>query len=130
MAQRPGADVVDLASRSSERRSARSRSAPSTTCCARNLGSAPSRPTLIRIVETSGGNPFFALAIARALPESEDARAPLPIPPSLQQLVAGRLARLSPAAREAALVASALSRPTVRTIDNALGLADAEEAGC
>ena len=40
-----------------------------------SLGSAPSRPTLIRIVETSGGNPFFALAIARALPESED-RAP------------------------------------------------------
>ena len=94
-----------------------------------NLGSAPSRPTLIRIVETSGGNPFFALAIARALPESEDARAPLPIPPSLQQLVAGRLARLSPAAREAALVASALSRPTVRTIDNALGLAGGRGSG-
>ena len=129
MAQRPGADVVDPGE-PVERVTLGPLSLGALHHVLRtNLGSAPSRPTLIRIVETSGGNPFFALAIARALPESEDARAPLPIPPSLQQLVAGRLARLSPAAREAALVASALSRPTVRTIDNALGLAEAEEAG-
>ena len=129
MAQRPGADVIDPGE-PVERVTLGPLSLGALHHVLRaSLGSAPSRPTLIRIVETSGGNPFFALAIARALPESEDARAPLPIPPSLQQLVAGRLARLSPAAREAALVASALSRPTVRTIDNAVGLAEAEEAG-
>ena len=129
MAQRPGADVVD-AGEPVERVMLGPLSLGALHHVLRtNVGSAPSRSNLIRIVETSGGNPFFALAIARALPESEDARAPLPIPPSLQQLVAGRLARLSPAAREAALVASALSRPTLRTIDNALGVAEAEEAG-
>ena len=113
MAQRPGADVVD-AGEPVERVMLGPLSLGALHHVLRaNVGSAPSRSTLIRIVETSGGNPFFALAIARALPESEDARAPLPIPPSLQQLVAGRLARLSPAAREAALVASALpARPS------------------
>ena len=30
-------------------------------------GSAPTRPTLVRIHETSGGNPFFALELVRAL---------------------------------------------------------------
>src|SRR5438445_894480 len=104
------------------------------------LGMAPARPTLIRIAAASGGNPFFALEIARALERDAGERAlgdPLPVPERLHKLMAARLRTLSPAGQEAVLVASALSRPTVATVADALGanrdpltaLAEAEEAG-
>src|SRR5207245_1233992 len=38
------------------------------------------RQTLLRIHERSGGNPFFALELARALPAEVDPLAPLPVP--------------------------------------------------
>lgn len=82
----------------------------------RSLGSAPPRPTLVRIAKTSGGNPFFALAIARTLEAGHDLGGPLPVPRSLHDLLAGRIEALSPAARDAALVAAALSRPTIATV--------------
>ena len=54
------------------------------------------RPTLARLAAASGGNPFFALEIGRALARAGDERAfddPLPVPSALQELVASRLAR-------------------------------------
>jgi DNA-binding CsgD family transcriptional regulator len=103
------------------------------------LGTAPPRPRLIRILEASRGNPFFALEIARALPVGEDHYGldPLPVPSSLQELVASRLPELPPSARELVLVASALSRPTLAKVEAAVGssldvpaaLLAAEEAG-
>ncbi len=103
------------------------------------LGTAPRRPKLIRILEASRGNPFFALEIARALPVGEDHHGldPLPVPSSLQELVASRLPELPPSARELVLVASALSRPTLAKVEAAVGssvdvpaaLLAAEEAG-
>ena len=95
-----------------------------------NLGSAPPRPTLVRIAETAGGNPFFALEIARTLDAADELGGPLPVPSSLQALVAGRIAALSPAAREAALVTAALSRPTVQSVGaSPEALEEAEAAG-
>ena len=82
-----------------------------------------SRPLLMRIAEASGGNPFFALEIARALvtdADGDDSRQPLPVPPSVRKLVDDRVARLSPLAQEAVLVAASLSRPGVDTIEAAL----------
>ncbi len=107
---------------------------------AHGLGTAPSRPMLARIVDASGGNPFFALEIARALArDSSDYRLgdPLPVPESLQELVLARLQALPAAAHTAVLVAAALSRPTVAMVAEALGperniqsaLVAAEEAG-
>jgi tetratricopeptide (TPR) repeat protein len=103
------------------------------------LGTVPPRPKLIRILEASRGNPFFALEIARALPVGEDHYGldPLPVPLSLQELVASRLPELPPSARELVLVASALSRPTLAKVEAAVGssvdvpaaLLAAEEAG-
>ena len=88
------------------------------------------RPLLVRIAETSGGNPFFALEIARALDDGHDLGSPLPVPPSLHDLVADRIGALSPGAREAALVAAALSRPTVATVGaTSAALDEAESAG-
>lgn len=95
-----------------------------------NLGAAPARPMLVRIAETARGNPFFALEIARALEGADALDGPLPVPSSLQELVAGRLEALSPEAREAALVVSALSRPTVQNVGASPdALEEAEAAG-
>ena len=57
------------------------------------------------------------------------------MPPSLDEVVAGRIAALSDRARAAALAAAALSRPTPATVAGALdgdwsaALLEAEEAG-
>lgn len=73
------------------------------------------RPTLRRITETSAGNPFFALELARALQES--AAQPvsgegLPVPDTLSSLVSQRLDRLPKKTRAVLLSASALPDPT------------------
>jgi DNA-binding CsgD family transcriptional regulator len=77
------------------------------------LGRSLARPLLVRLYETSRGNPFFALEIAREIVQSGIGPTdPLPVPPDLRRLVRRRLGRLSPAAREALLVAAALGEPT------------------
>jgi len=96
------------------------------------LGSRPSRATLLRLHETSEGNPFYALELARALldagrePKPGD---PLPVPAGLRELVQSRLRRLPPRAREALLVASALNPPTLTLVQDAAGDAAAEDIG-
>jgi DNA-binding CsgD family transcriptional regulator len=75
----------------------------------------------------SGGNPFFALELGRALLTREVFPAPgepLPVPATLNELVRERLAGIPPAAWEAALVVSALSRPTVELVAAAAGGGD------
>ena len=73
------------------------------------------RPTLLRIHETSGGNPFYALELARALPVDLDPTEPLPIPESLDELVGARLTALPEGTRSALALVAALgvapSRP-------------------
>jgi DNA-binding CsgD family transcriptional regulator len=98
------------------------------------------RPTLVRLEAASGGNPFYALEIAQALERDTAERAlsdPLPVPERLHDLVAARVRTLSDAAQEAVLIAAALSRPTIATVNAALtaaghrsaGLVEAEESG-
>jgi DNA-binding CsgD family transcriptional regulator len=102
------------------------------------LGSSVSRPLLQRIYDTAGGNPFFALQIARGL-DLDPRRIsgePLPVPPTLREAVEDRLVRLSDDARELLTVVSAMPRPTldsVRALAEPVGadraLAEAERAG-
>lgn len=88
-----------------------------------------SRLALTRVHRASGGNPFYALEIARALEEAEIAAAgPLPIPDDLRQLQTRRLRRLPPRTRAALLEAAALSSPTTALVD-ADALGPAEDAG-
>ena len=105
-----------------------------------SLGSSLPRPMLIRIASASGGNPLFALEIARALGRGGDGRSagdPLPVPRSMEELVAARVAGLSEIGRRAAFAAAALSRPTAAVVVEALAeegdaraaLAEAEDAG-
>src|SRR6266540_1241925 len=82
------------------------------------------RPALVELQRVSGGNPFFALELGRALLTRDVSPAPgepLPVPATLNELVRERLAGIPTAAREAALVVSALSRPTVDLVAAAGG---------
>jgi len=80
------------------------------------LGEPLSRPTLRKVHEVSGGNPFYALEIARFLVEHGPTlrpAEPLPIPRTLDELVRLRLDRLPATARrtlEAAAPASSHHR--------------------
>jgi DNA-binding CsgD family transcriptional regulator len=81
-----------------------------------HLGSTLPRPTLVQLHRTSGGNPFFALEIARALLRRGGETPPgetLPIPDSLQDLIQDRLAGLPTEARSALEVVAAMSHPTL-----------------
>jgi DNA-binding CsgD family transcriptional regulator len=95
------------------------------------LGLSLTRPLLVRLHETSAGNPFYALEIARALAEAGVDPAPhepLPVPGDLRTLIRQRLATLSPATQEALLAAAALARPSISLLERAVpGSTDALE---
>ena len=79
------------------------------------------RPTLLRLHEASGGNPFFALEIARALGSERavrDPTQPLPVPARLEELVSARLDCFAGATHEALVFASAHARLTVAELDH------------
>jgi DNA-binding CsgD family transcriptional regulator len=80
------------------------------------------RSLLLRVHETSEGNPFLALELARELqhtgrdvPPDE----PLPVPHRVRELVLARLARLPESAHETLLTAAALSQPTLDLLERA-----------
>jgi DNA-binding CsgD family transcriptional regulator len=105
---------------------------------ASHLGVALPPPAVRQIGAAAGGNPFFALEIARALrrrPSPLEAGERPPVPEMLGDLVRDRLRALPPAAREVVLLASALTTPTVTIVrraampDRALrGLDDAADS--
>ena len=79
------------------------------------LGRGIARPMLLRLHEASGGNPFFALALARSLDpdgESGDPSRPLRLPEALEELVHNRLAALPEPTRATLLLVAAAGRPT------------------
>ncbi len=96
----------------------------------RRLGHALPRPTVVKVVAASGGNPFYALEIARELVRMgrTSGAGRLPIPDESRALVRARLGRLSQTTRQALLVASCLSIPTTALVDEE-ALAPAEAAG-
>ena len=79
------------------------------------------RRSLARIHAASGGNPFYALELARALPAGRAASAALPLPSTLEDVVGARLAELGDEAEEALLAVAALAKPTVALLEQALG---------
>lgn len=94
----------------------------------RAMGRRFSRPTLVRIAQASGGNPLYALEIARELDHGRSGVGGMLVPESLQALVATRVRGLPGRSREALLRAAALVRPDTAVVD-AEDLAPAEEAG-
>ena len=82
------------------------------------------RPALIKLWETSSGNPFFALELATALQRRGGTLAPgeeLPIPSSLDELLHARIDSLGPEALDVARAVAALAEPTVALLEAAVG---------
>jgi DNA-binding CsgD family transcriptional regulator len=83
------------------------------------LGRSFARQTLLRIHEWSGGNPFFALELARALDADVDPLQPLPVPETLEELVRGRFTEMPVSTRKALALASALGTPSESLLERA-----------
>jgi DNA-binding CsgD family transcriptional regulator len=101
----------------------------------RRLGRSLPRPLLVRLYEACGGNPFYALEIARQLPAAERAPTdPLPLSDDLQRLLRWRLDRLSAHTKEVLLVIASTAAPTRSLLHQVLGtdpspaLEEAEQA--
>lgn len=95
-----------------------------------HLSVAVARPTLVQIVLASGGNPFYAVEIARELVRKglPPPGTKLPVPASLRTLVALRVNLLPADTKDALLLAACLSHPTAELVDVA-ALEAAEEQG-
>jgi DNA-binding CsgD family transcriptional regulator len=87
------------------------------------LGRTFSRPSLLRVYEISGGNPFYALELARVLGAGDDRTQPLLIPETLEELVRARLDELPLPTHDALLLASALGRPSAELLSD-VGVTD------
>lgn len=81
------------------------------------------RPTLLRVHETSGGNPFYALELARALGARVDLTQPLRVPETLEGLVRAHIDELPETSRGALLLAAAAGRPSTELFAR-LGIAE------
>ena len=82
------------------------------------------RPELARVLETSGGNPFFALELGRELVRTGTRPVvgqALRVPESLHDLLGGRLARLPAETGDVLLHVAALAWPTVDVVAAAHG---------
>ena len=96
------------------------------------LGILLPRPTLRALHETTGGNPFFALELARAFTERAAAHVPgeaPPLPGTLRELLGARLGALPDETRRALLAAAASTEPTLQLIQAATGLDAATALG-
>ena len=79
------------------------------------LGRSIRRPTMVRIWETSAGNPFYALELARALGDDASS-AELQLPGTLTELVRARIGSLDSDVQDVLLAASCVASPTVELV--------------
>ena len=86
------------------------------------LGAVMPRPLLHRLHDLSRGNPYYTLELTRAwqagsfhLAEAEA------LPPALADLLGSRIASLPARTRHVLALASQMSRPTLTTLDSAVG---------
>lgn len=88
------------------------------TLLADALGQGLSRPTIVRIAEISGGNPFYALELARAT-HGKPLSADQSLPATLADAVRLRLDRVKGDTREVLLAAACVAAPTVELLASA-----------
>ena len=89
------------------------------------LGRTLARPTLLRVHDVSGGNPFFALELVRALGREVDPTRALPVPETLSGLIGTRLAGLPEETRDALALTSALGNASTALLVRARVTQDA-----
>ncbi|ORB00835.1 hypothetical protein BST33_10960 [Mycolicibacter minnesotensis] len=85
------------------------------------LGRTLPRPTITRIHQTSGGNPFFALELARFIAE-DPAMAAIGLPDSLAALVRDRIGQPDADVGAVLLAAACAAPPTVERVSLATGI--------
>jgi DNA-binding CsgD family transcriptional regulator len=81
------------------------------------LGISFARPMLLRIHEIAGGNPLFALELAREI--GNERTTLLSLPTSLSELVDSRISRVGAGAEDALLAIASLPDPTVLMVAQA-----------
>ena len=86
------------------------------------LGGSVTRPTLLRIHEISGGNPFYALALAREIGTGQP-NTELGLPGSFGELVRTMIGRVGADAEDALLAMASLPDPTVQLVAQATHIA-------
>jgi DNA-binding CsgD family transcriptional regulator/MoxR-like ATPase len=82
------------------------------------IGAPLARPTLLRIHQVSGGNPFYAVELAREI-DQRGSGADLRLPNSLTELTQARISRVDGRAGNALLAIASLPAPTVRLVADA-----------
>ena len=82
---------------------------------AERLGRTLPRPTMVRIHEISGGNPFYALELARTI-DVRAAAVEMPLPGTLAELVQARIGNTGAGAREILLAMACIASSTVELI--------------
>jgi DNA-binding CsgD family transcriptional regulator/predicted negative regulator of RcsB-dependent stress response len=92
--------------------------------CSERLGYVPRRAALVQLHEASGGNPFYALELARVqrVDKGTHPAGPMVVPPSLERLLRSRLAALDRAGQQALLLVAAHGRLPIG-LQEPLGLA-------
>jgi ATP/maltotriose-dependent transcriptional regulator MalT len=89
------------------------------------LGRSFPRPTLLSIHEVSGGNPFYAIELARGIDQAEQP-AELALPATLAELVRARIGSLDIGVHDPLLASACLAAPTVEIVARATDM-DAHE---
>ena len=85
------------------------------------------RPALVRVSRAAGGNPYYAIEIARELARSGDAPAgTIRLPKDVSRLTANRILRLPAKTRSLLLDLALATRPTVSDLGGALAPAVAD----
>lgn len=82
---------------------------------AERLGRTLPWPTMVRIHEISGGNPFYALELARTI-DVRAAAVEMPLPGTLAELVQARIGNTGAGAREILLAMACIASSTVELI--------------
>jgi DNA-binding CsgD family transcriptional regulator len=82
------------------------------------LGRSFPRPTMVRVAEISGGNPFYALELARAI-DAGSSQAVLPA--TLAELMRLRIGRLERETQDLLLAAACAANPTVELLAQVTG---------
>lgn len=85
------------------------------------LGRSFSRPTMEKIHQLSGGNPFFGLELARSI-DGRSTLTDVTMPRTLADLVQAQIGKLSENARYALLVASCVAAPTTELVADVAGM--------
>jgi DNA-binding CsgD family transcriptional regulator len=83
------------------------------------MGRSLSRPQMSRIYEVSGGNPFYAIELARTLLD-QPAGAQVSMPSTLMELVLHRVGALEPSVREALLAVACVGAANVGDVAGAI----------